>query len=76
MAKKKKTDYTSIIDGYKEDMKHQQQMGRPKKAASEGRVKLTTSINEELIREAKKKAIDLGITLADLIEDLLRKYLK
>ena len=74
MAKKKKTDYTSIIDGYKEEMK--QQMGRPKKAASEGRTKLTTSINESLIKKAKKQAIDEGITLADLIEGLLRQYLK
>ena len=74
MAKKKKTDYTSIIDGYKEEMK--QQTGRPKKQASEGRVKLTTSINESLIKKAKIKAIDLGVTLADLIEDLLRKDLK
>ena len=74
MAKKKKTDYTSIIDGYKEEMK--QQTGRPKKQASEGRVKLTTSINEGLIKKAKIKAVNLGITLADLIEDLLRKDLK
>jgi predicted HicB family RNase H-like nuclease len=74
MAKKKKTDYTSIIDGYKEEMK--QQTGRPKKQASEGRVKLTTSINESLIKKAKIKAVTLGITLADLIEDLLRKDLK
>ena len=38
--------------------------------------KYTTNIDEELLKEAKIKAIQENINLNDLIERLLREYLK
>lgn len=38
--------------------------------------KYTTNIDEELLKEAKIKAIQENINLNDLLERLLRTYLK
>ena len=38
--------------------------------------KFTTTIEESLIKEAKIKAIEEGVSVADLIERLLKDYLK
>jgi len=38
--------------------------------------KFTTTIDDELIKKAKIKAIELNISVAELIEKLLREFLK
>lgn len=38
--------------------------------------KFTTTIDDELIKKAKIKAIEEGISVAELIERLLSNYLK
>ena len=38
--------------------------------------KFTTTLDEELIKQAKIKAIEEGISVAELIEKLLNKYLE
>lgn len=37
--------------------------------------KFTTTINDELLKKAKIKAIEEGISVANLIEKLLNEYL-
>jgi predicted HicB family RNase H-like nuclease len=37
--------------------------------------KFTTTLDEELIKKAKIKAIELNISVAELIEKLLRDFL-
>jgi predicted HicB family RNase H-like nuclease len=37
--------------------------------------KFTTTIDDELIKKAKIRAIELGTSVAELIEKLLREYL-
>lgn len=38
--------------------------------------KFTTTLDEELIKKAKIKAIEEGISVAELIENLLNSYLE
>ena len=38
--------------------------------------KFTTTIDEEIIKSAKIKAVEEGISLAELLEKLLTSYLK
>lgn len=38
--------------------------------------KFTTTIDDELIKQAKIKAIEEGISVAELIEKLLKEYLE
>ena len=38
--------------------------------------KFTTTIDDKLIKEAKIKAIELDISVAELIENLLNEYLR
>jgi predicted HicB family RNase H-like nuclease len=38
--------------------------------------KFTTTIDEELIKKAKIKAIELNISVAELIERLLKDFLR
>ena len=38
--------------------------------------KFTTTIDDELIKQAKIKAIEEGISVADLLEKLLKEYLE
>ncbi|KIL79572.1 DUF6364 family protein [Bacillus badius] len=38
--------------------------------------KFTTTIDENLIKEAKIKAVELDVSVAELIERLLRDFLK
>lgn len=38
--------------------------------------KFTTTIDDELIKKAKIKAIEENISVAELIEKLLKEYLK
>lgn len=38
--------------------------------------KFTTTIDDELIKQAKIKAIEEGISVAELIEKLLKDYFK
>lgn len=38
--------------------------------------KFTTTIDEELIKKAKIKAIELNISVAELLERLLKEFLK
>ncbi|MDU1313935.1 MAG: DUF6364 family protein [Clostridium septicum] len=38
--------------------------------------KFTTTIDDELIKKAKIKAIEEGISVAELLEKLLKEYLE
>lgn len=38
--------------------------------------KFTTTLDDELIKQAKIKAIEEGISVAELIEKLLKQYLE
>lgn len=38
--------------------------------------KFTTTLDDEIIKQAKIKAIEEGISVAELIEKLLKEYLK
>jgi hypothetical protein len=38
-------------------------------------MKITIDLNDELMRQAEKKAADDGVTLRDVVEDALRRYL-
>lgn len=38
--------------------------------------KFTTTIDDELIKQAKIKAIEEGISVAELLEKLLKEYLE
>ena len=40
------------------------------------KVKFTTTFDSALLKEAKKKAIDEGKNLNQILEDLLRRWLK
>ncbi|GMG96872.1 ribbon-helix-helix protein, CopG family [Tepidimicrobium xylanilyticum] len=42
----------------------------------EKKVKFTTNIDEELLKKIKIKAIDEGKNVNEIIEKLLREYLK
>ena len=38
--------------------------------------KFTTTIDDELIKKAKIKAVEEGVSVAELIEKLLKEYLE
>ena len=38
--------------------------------------KFTTTLDDEIIKQAKIKAIEEGISVAELIEKILKEYLK
>jgi dTDP-4-dehydrorhamnose reductase len=60
----------------KEEDESSPQYGRPIKNKAIGRVKFTTVLNKELRNELKHIATDKEISLADLLEEIVREYLK
>ena len=52
------------------------QYGRPLKKKAIGRVKFTTMLNKDLRNQLKHIATDKEISLADLLEEIIREYLK
>lgn len=38
------------------------------------KTKFTTTIQNEIIKEMKKEAVDLGISVGDLIEELFKAF--
>lgn len=50
--------------------------GRPPDPAKTDRVKFTTMLDPELRDQLKKRAIDQGISVADLLERLVKAYLR
>ena len=52
------------------------QYGRPIKRKAIGRVKFTTMLNKDLRNQLKHIATDKEISLADLLEEIIRDYLK
>ena len=52
------------------------QYGRPLKKKAIGRVKFTTMLNKDLRNQLKHIATDKEIRLADLLEEIIRDYLK
>jgi lipoprotein-anchoring transpeptidase ErfK/SrfK len=56
------------------EIKMQLKYGRPQKEIAAGRTKFTTMLQPEMVKQLKRKAIDEGITVADLLETLLVEY--
>ena len=56
------------------EVKMQLKYGRPQKEIAAGRVKFTTMLQPEIVKQLKRQAIDDGITVADLLESLLQEY--
>jgi hypothetical protein len=56
------------------EIKMQLKYGRPQKEIAAGRTKFTTMLQPEMVKQLKRKAIDEGITVADLLETLLVDY--
>lgn len=49
--------------------------GRPLKEGATGRLKFTTMLHADLIKELKRTAIDENMSVADLLEIAIKKYL-
>lgn len=43
---------------------------------SKNRVHFSTSLNADLIKQIKLLSVERGVTVNDLLEDAIRKYLK
>jgi hypothetical protein len=56
------------------EIKMQLKYGRPQKEIAAGRTKFTTMLQPEMVKQLKRKAIDEGITVADLLETLIVDY--
>jgi hypothetical protein len=56
------------------EIKMQLKYGRPQKEIAAGRTKFTTMLQPEMVKQLKRQAIDMGITVADLLETLLVDY--
>jgi dTDP-4-dehydrorhamnose reductase len=52
------------------------QYGRPIKKKAIGRVKFTTMLNKDLRNKLKHISTDKEISLADLLEEIIKDYLK
>lgn len=52
------------------------QYGRPIKKKAIGKVKFTTMLNKDLRNQLKHIATDREISLADLLEEIIKDYLK
>ena len=50
------------------------QYGRPLKESAIGREKFTTMLQPDLVKSLKRQAIDEGITVADLLENILAEF--
>ncbi|MFM2267111.1 MAG: hypothetical protein RL757_552 [Bacteroidota bacterium] len=50
------------------------QYGRPLKEIAIGREKFTTMLQPDLVKSLKRQAIDEGITVADLLENILSEF--
>ncbi len=59
----------------KEDGVEQKPFGRPKKEAALGRKAFTTSLAPSLSHKLKQKALERGITTADLLDQILKEQL-
>ena len=58
------------------DQPIKRESGRPFKAESAGRVKYSTAIKKEILRNLKQEALDREMTVADLLEKILGNYFK
>jgi dTDP-4-dehydrorhamnose reductase len=60
----------------KEEEEISPQYGRPIKKRAIGRVKFTTMLNKDLRNKLKHISTDKEISLADLLEEIIKDYLK
>ncbi len=57
-----------------EEIKMHIKYGRPQKEIAAGRTKFTTMLQPDLVKQLKRTAIDSGVTVADLLENVLGGY--
>ena len=65
--------YNSINNGYNSSKATRSQV---KNLEYNKKLRFTTTLDDEIIKQAKIKAIEEGISVAELIEKLLKEYLK
>ena len=65
--------YNSINNGYNSSKATRSQV---KNLEYNKKLRFTTTLDDEIIKQAKIKAIEEGISVAELIEKILREYLK
>lgn len=65
----------SAIDQVTEPQKRRREDGRPIKSTAVNRVQYTTKIKAEYLKELKKRAIDENLSTADLLEQIISRYL-
>jgi dTDP-4-dehydrorhamnose reductase len=75
-----KEDLDEVLDILKTATKKEEevstQYGRPIKKKAIGRVKFTTMLNKDLRNKLKHISTDKEISLADLLEEIIRDYLE
>ena len=72
----KPIDYDKIEKDYQAATGNNTTIGRPKKNVSANRVKLTTKLNESLIKYLKIEAVERGVSNADFLEDIIIDYIR
>ena len=65
--------YNSINNGYNSSKATRSQV---KNLEYNKKLRFTTTLDDEIIKQAKIKAIEEGISVAELIEKILKEYLK
>ncbi|NJN33869.1 MAG: hypothetical protein HC817_06095 [Saprospiraceae bacterium] len=74
LEERKKEQRLKINEVKVEEIKMQIKYGRPQKEIAAGRTKFTTMLQPDLVKQLKRTAIDSGVTVADLLENVLSGY--
>ena len=74
-TKKEIDEVLEILEQSQREEEVSPQYGRPIKKRAIGRVKFTTMLNKDLRNQLKHISTDKEISLADLLEEIIRDYL-